>query len=533
MRTPLVVSLLIGLSAAPLLAQQKGTIEIGGFGKFTDYSKSFETTRQSANSYGAGGRLGYFLNRHWELEVDGSGNATDVKNFFKGNTSTGLTYYPFHIRLNFNQKLGENSPFTWLIGAGPGYNRYGKNLAGIPGFRGNGFGSDWAGSGITGLRAKLTNWLDFRLDGTLDYIPSPNNAKAALISQGTGITATSPASSNTDLGVQAGLSVLLGVCNKSKDGTTISPTSANIAPGGSVSFTGTATNCGRADQVVYTVSGPGSVDANGRYTSTTAGTATVTACGRANKLCSTATVTVAAPAPPPPPPARRLSRCEIAPAGATPRIDQPVAYTVSGTYSDGSTAPLPNAPLSSSGGTVSGNSISWSTPGTKTITADCGGGVTGQTTADVQQINVVVRDSVRGTGRGAARSSAFFEFDKAVIYRGSDQTTLNQVAEILKAHPEVKLAIDGHTDADGTVAYNAKLGMNRALAVKGYLAKQGVPVDRMTILVRSFGECVPAAPNRTASDRAMNRRAELHEFGNTPPAEASAKCKEAGRERKP
>ena len=82
MRARLVVSLLVGLSAAPLTAQQKGTIEIGGFGKFTDYSKSFEATRQSANAYGAGGRLGYFLNPRWELEVDGSGNATDVKNFF-------------------------------------------------------------------------------------------------------------------------------------------------------------------------------------------------------------------------------------------------------------------------------------------------------------------------------------------------------------------------------------------------------------------------------------------------------------------
>jgi outer membrane protein OmpA-like peptidoglycan-associated protein len=528
MRARLVVGLLVGLSAAPLTAQQKGSIEIGGFGKFTDYSKSFETSRQSANAYGAGGRLGYFLNQHWELELSGSGNATDVKGFFQGNSSTALTYYPFHLRLNFNKRLGANSPFTWLIGAGPGYNRYGKNIAGLPGFRGNGFGSDWAASGLTGFRAKLTNWLDFRLDGTVDYIPSPNNAKAALIAQGSGITATSPASSNTDLGIQAGLSVVPGRCDKSKDGTTISPTSASIPTGGSASFTATATNCGRADQVVYTVSGPGSVDPSGRYTATTAGTATVTACGRANRLCSTATVTVAAPAPPPPP-ARTLTRCELAPAGATPRIDRPVTYTVTGTYSDGTTAPLPNATLTSPGGQVSGSAVSWSTPGSKTITADCGGGVTAQTTADVQQINIVVRD----TARSSASSSAFFKFNKAEVYRTNDQTSLNQVAQILKEHPDVKLVIDGHTDSDGPVAYNAKLGMNRAIAVKNYLAKQGAPVDKMTIQLRSFGECVPVASNKDAAGRAMNRRAELKEYGNTEPAPASATCKEAGRERKP
>lgn len=515
MRNSLLIATLLGLSAVPLAAQQKGTWEFGGFGKYTDYDKSYETSRKSANSYGGGGRIGYFLNPHWELELGGSMNATDVKQFFKGYASTALTYYPFRLRINYNQKLGENSPFSWLIGAGPVYNRYGKNVPTEPHFK----GSDWGIAPFTGIRAKLTNWLAARLDGTLDYIPSPNNGKTAIVTQGTGITASSAATKNVNLGLELGLSLMPNLCNKSKDGTTISPSTAQTRPGGTASFSATATNCGRPDVVVYTVSGPGTVDQTGRYTAAGAGTATVTACGRKNKMCSTATVTVQAPPPPPPP--RTLSRCEIAPSSSSPRIDQPVSYSVTGYWSDGTSAPLTSATLASTGGSVSGNSISWSSPGSKTITANCGNGLSATASADVQQLMIVVRDS------------AYFNVDKTIIYRTDDQTRLNAIAQVLKDHPDIKLVIDGHADADASVAYNAKLAMRRAESMKAYFAKQGVAVDRMTIILRSFGECVPVAPNKTAEGRTLNRRAELREFGNTPPGEASAVCAEAGRERNP
>jgi len=83
------------------------------------------------------------------------------------------------------------------------------------------------------------------------------------------------------------------------------------------------------------------------------------------------------------------------------------------------------------------------------------------------------------------------------------------------------------------VKYNERLAMRRAVSLKAYLAGQGVPVDRMTIVLRSFGECVPVAPNSTDEGRKMNRRAELKEFGNTVPGPGNAVCAEAGRERKP
>ncbi|HLB54255.1 MAG TPA: hypothetical protein VJK71_04055, partial [Gemmatimonadales bacterium] len=58
----LILAALAGLIATPavappLVGQQRGTWEIGGFGRYNDYHKSYEVSRQSANGYGAGGRL--------------------------------------------------------------------------------------------------------------------------------------------------------------------------------------------------------------------------------------------------------------------------------------------------------------------------------------------------------------------------------------------------------------------------------------------------------------------------------------------
>lgn len=522
MRTHLLAAVAIGLVATPAAAQEKGTWELGGFGRFTSYDNSYDIASKRSNSWGGGGRLGYFVSPKWSLEVSASGNASDLANFFVGYSSTALTYYPVHLRLLFNQRLGEGSPLSFLLGAGPGYARYGKDIPGIPGFK----GSDWAGSVLVGLRANLARWLALRVDGSLDFIPSPNNGSDRVVNQGQGLQpGRTPATSNINLAAQGGLSIFPNTCNKRNDGTTISPGSAAFDVGGSAGFTASATNCGKADQVVYSMSGPGSLDAaSGRYTSNQAGSATVTACGVRNKRCSTANVTVRQPPPPPPPPT--LQSVEVAPEREIRRIDQPVTYTITGRYTDGATRAQTDCRLASEGAAVDGYTLSWSTPGLKTVTATCGA-VSGTASVDVEQIQLVV------SGAANVRGSAFFEFDRATLYQGADVERLRAVATTLKENPEIKLVIDGHTDAVGTVAYNARLGLTRAGAIREFLSREGVPVDRMTIVLRSFGECQPVAANNTAATRAQNRRAEIREFGNTPPGEASGQCPEGGTARRP
>jgi outer membrane protein OmpA-like peptidoglycan-associated protein len=99
-----------------------------------------------------------------------------------------------------------------------------------------------------------------------------------------------------------------------------------------------------------------------------------------------------------------------------------------------------------------------------------------------------------------------FEFDKAVLLTES-MGILDRVAASLLAHPEVKVEVAGHTDSDGSDAYNLKLSDRRAKAVRDYLIKKGVPASQLT--ANGYGESRPIADNKTVAGRAENRRVEL------------------------
>lgn len=85
------------------------------------------------------------------------------------------------------------------------------------------------------------------------------------------------------------------------------------------------------------------------------------------------------------------------------------------------------------------------------------------------------------------------------------EARLNEFAERLKSeNRNVYLEIQGHTDATGPEAYNDQLGEARAEAVRKYLSKAGVALNRMSTI--SYGEEAPVAPNETPDGRAQNRR---------------------------
>lgn len=85
------------------------------------------------------------------------------------------------------------------------------------------------------------------------------------------------------------------------------------------------------------------------------------------------------------------------------------------------------------------------------------------------------------------------------------EARLAELAERLKAeNRNVYLEIQGHTDASGEEAYNEQLGQARAEAVRRYLSKAGVALNRMATI--SYGEAEPVAPNETPDGRAQNRR---------------------------
>jgi outer membrane protein OmpA-like peptidoglycan-associated protein len=115
----------------------------------------------------------------------------------------------------------------------------------------------------------------------------------------------------------------------------------------------------------------------------------------------------------------------------------------------------------------------------------------------------ITRDA-RGTIISLA--DILFDFNKATLKRDVE-FSLVRVATILNQFPEMKIAVEGHTDNVGTAEYNLDLSKRRAQAVADFLASQGVSADRMT--VAGYGMTRPVADNSTEEGRQKNRRVDL------------------------
>ena len=99
-----------------------------------------------------------------------------------------------------------------------------------------------------------------------------------------------------------------------------------------------------------------------------------------------------------------------------------------------------------------------------------------------------------------------FEPDGFSLTSGS-QDQLTQVADKLKACPNVNVAVVGHTDNTGNDAINIPLSGNRAKSVADYLISQGVAADHITS--SGVGSTQPIASNDTPDGRAQNRRVDI------------------------
>lgn len=89
----------------------------------------------------------------------------------------------------------------------------------------------------------------------------------------------------------------------------------------------------------------------------------------------------------------------------------------------------------------------------------------------------------------------------------SDSVELDPIAEAIKACPNAKVTVIGHTDSTGNDAINNPLSANRAKAVADYLVSQGVAAD--AVASRGAGSAEPVASNDTEDGRAQNRRTEI------------------------
>ncbi len=107
-------------------------------------------------------------------------------------------------------------------------------------------------------------------------------------------------------------------------------------------------------------------------------------------------------------------------------------------------------------------------------------------------------------------ADAFFDFDKAVLKAEGKAKLDDLVGKVKGINLEVIIAV-GHTDSVGADAYNQKLSVKRADAVKAYLVTKGIEKNR--VYTEGKGEKQPVADNKTSAGRSKNRRVEIEVVG--------------------
>jgi outer membrane protein OmpA-like peptidoglycan-associated protein len=95
-----------------------------------------------------------------------------------------------------------------------------------------------------------------------------------------------------------------------------------------------------------------------------------------------------------------------------------------------------------------------------------------------------------------------FDFDSATI-RAESKKPLQDLAQALQDGrlSSFRFQVEGHTDAQGTAAYNDSLSERRAQAVVGFLSSEGVGTERLQPVGKGFRELLDTADPKSAKNR--------------------------------
>jgi outer membrane protein OmpA-like peptidoglycan-associated protein len=109
-------------------------------------------------------------------------------------------------------------------------------------------------------------------------------------------------------------------------------------------------------------------------------------------------------------------------------------------------------------------------------------------------------------GKSIVLKNIFFDLDKATL-RDASKAELERLIKLLKKHGSIEIEISGHTDSQGSKAYNQDLSQRRAESVVNYLVEHGISKSRLS--AKGYGETKPIATNETKEGRQKNRRTEF------------------------
>ena len=115
-------------------------------------------------------------------------------------------------------------------------------------------------------------------------------------------------------------------------------------------------------------------------------------------------------------------------------------------------------------------------------------------------------DALAAAGHVSTHGILFATGSAAI--EGESTPTLKEIGDMLKAHADLKLMIEGHTDNVGAAAANQTLSEQRAAAVKQFLVST-YGIDAARLQTKGYGSSKPISPNTTPEGRQNNRRVEL------------------------
>ena len=101
----------------------------------------------------------------------------------------------------------------------------------------------------------------------------------------------------------------------------------------------------------------------------------------------------------------------------------------------------------------------------------------------------------------------YFHSGKSTFRSEDVPVKIESISTLLKQYPTAKFSIEGHTDSDGSDAFNQKLSQERADVVRNALIERGMKAENLSAV--GYGESKPVATNKTAAGKAKNRRTEV------------------------
>ena len=124
-----------------------------------------------------------------------------------------------------------------------------------------------------------------------------------------------------------------------------------------------------------------------------------------------------------------------------------------------------------------------------------------------KSIAVSTPDTIANT---SIRSKTFYpHYERTeLILDNALKAYATELHRFLKAHPEKKVTIVGHTDNIGNAMDNFQRGLRKSRQVKWYFTqRRGIPAAKITAMSR--GEAESVSSNQSVSGRAKNNRIEI------------------------